>query len=367
MWTTWAAMFSLFSVNAACTGEPVRTQREHRLERSRDVEAGDEPVTAPRVDSHLAPKDRIGDVLRHPACQGHARLLLPWDDRSYDEGMRLSEIRSLLPYHSHVEPRVVVDGMNRIIDDVSSGRQVFYAFYTEEEQRRDPTRLHAGLFFFRGKPRAPFAVVSPGGGFAYVGSVHEGFPYAAAISDAGYNAFVLKYRAGLGGSTATEDLAAALSFIVRSADTLSVDRRSYSLWGSSAGARMAAAIGSHGTARFGGDDVAKPAAVILAYTGHSDSAKASRRLSSLSAKRTASHLRRSWRSGWRCCAQQGHRSSFVDIRTWATASGPASARARTGGSERPSASGRTSSQRSGSDGENVASSSPVSTVARGEL
>jgi len=273
MWTTWAAMFSLFSVNAACTGEPVRTQREHRLERSRDVEAGDEPVTAPRVDSHLAPKDRIGDVLRHPAFQGHARLLLPWDDRSYDEGMRLSEIRSLLPYHSHVEPRVVVDGMNRIIDDVSSGRQVFYAFYTEEEQRRDPTRLHAGLFFFRGKPRAPFAVVSPGGGFAYVGSVHEGFPYAAAISDAGYNAFVLKYRAGLGGSTATEDLAAALSFIVRSADTLSVDRRSYSLWGSSAGARMAAAIGSHGTARFGGDDVAKPAAVILAYTGHSDSAK----------------------------------------------------------------------------------------------
>lgn len=241
-------MLALLSVSAACMGEP-------------------------KADLHLTPKDRIGDVLRHPAFEGYAGLLLPWDDRGYDEGMRLSEIGTLLPYHSHVEPGVVVDGMNRIIDDVSTGSQVFYRFYTEEQQRRDPTKRHAGLFFFRGEPGAPFAVVSPGGGFAYVGSVHEGFPYAAAISDAGYNAFVLKYRAGLGGSAATEDLAAALSFIMRSADTLSVDRRRYSLWGSSAGARMAAAIGSHGAARFGGDDVAKPAAVIMAYTGHSDNAK----------------------------------------------------------------------------------------------
>ena len=274
MWTTWAAMRALLCIGATCTGERMDSPREQGLERSRDeaVQTGDEPVK-PRAGLHLTPKDRIGDVLRHPAFQGYARLLLPWDDRGYDEGLRLSEIGSLLPYHSHVKPSVVVDGLNRIIDDVSTGRQVFYPFYTEEQQRRDPTKQHAGLFFLRGKPGAPFAVVSPGGGFAYVGSVHEGFPYAVAISDAGYNAFVLKYRAGLGASAATEDLAAALSFIMRNADALGVDRRSYSLWGSSAGARMAAAIGSYGAARFGGDDVAKPVAVIIAYTGHSDSTK----------------------------------------------------------------------------------------------
>lgn len=270
MWTTWIVMLALLSVTSPCAGERGRAQRDGR-ERSRDeaVEAGVELVKG-RADLHLTPKDRVGDVLRHPAFQGYASLLLPWDDRSYDEKMRLSEIDALLPYHGHVQPRVVVGGLNRIIDDVSAGRQVFYAFYTEEQQRRDPTRRHTGLFFFRGKPGAPFAVVAPGGGFAYVGSLHEGFPYAAAISDAGYNAFVLKYRAGLGGAAATEDLAEALSFIMRNADTLSVDRRSYSLWGSSAGARMAAAIGSHGAARFGGHDVSKPAAVIMAYTGHSE-------------------------------------------------------------------------------------------------
>jgi acetyl esterase/lipase len=225
------------------------------------------------TDLHLTPQNCIGDVLRHPAFLGYARQLLPWDNRSYDERMRLSEFSSLLPYHSHVEPKVVVGGLNRIIDEVSTGKQVFYAFYTAEQQRRDPTKRHTGLFFFRGKPGAPFAVVSPGGGFSYVGTVHEGFPYATAINDASYNAFVLKYRAGLGGSAANEDLAAALSFIMRNADKLRVNRRYFSLWGSSAGARMAAAVGSHGAGSFGGDDISKPATIIMAYTGHSDIAK----------------------------------------------------------------------------------------------
>ena len=53
--------------------------------------------------------------------------------------------------------------------------------------------------------------------FAYVGSVHEGFPCAVEINKAGYNAFVLKYRAGRGGGVATQDLAAALTFVFRNA------------------------------------------------------------------------------------------------------------------------------------------------------
>ena len=33
---------------------------------------------------------------------------------------------------------------------------------------------------------------------------------------------------------------------------------------------MAAAIGSHGAARFGGDSLPKPSTVVMAYTGHSE-------------------------------------------------------------------------------------------------
>jgi acetyl esterase/lipase len=219
---------------------------------------------------HLTPDDTIGDLLNHPAFGGFGRRMLPWDDRRYDAAMRLSDVGALLPYHSRVDPNVVVASLNRLIDDGSRGRTVFYDFYTAAEKRGDSSLENTGLFFFRGKAGAPFALISPGGGFAYVGSVHEGFPYAVEISNAGYNAFVLKYRAGRGGTIATADLAAALAYIFENAGNLGVSTAHYSLWGSSAGARMAAAIGSHGTAQFGAAELPRPAAVVMAYSGHSD-------------------------------------------------------------------------------------------------
>lgn len=226
--------------------------------------------TAAQAMKPLTAESTIQDVLNHPAFAGFARLVLPWDDRNYDSSLRLRNIGSLLPYHSHVDPRTVVDGLNHMIDDVRQGRRVFYDFYTADQKKLEPARSNTGLFFFRGKPGAPFAIISPGGGFSYVGSVHEGFPYALAITEQGYNAFVLKYRVGSGGADATRDLAAAISYVFRDATTLGVGARGYSLWGSSAGARMAAAIGSHGVERFGGDAVPKPSTVVMAYTGHSD-------------------------------------------------------------------------------------------------
>ena len=206
---------------------------------------------------HLTADDTIGDLLNHPAFAGFARLLLPWDDRACDDRLRLRNLGSLLPYHSHVDPETVISGLNHMIDDVNRGNRIFYDFYTETKKKEEPTRTNTGLFFLRGKPGAPFAIIAPGGGFAYVGSVHEGFPYAMAISGDGYNAFVLRYRVGAGAAVATADLAAAISFVFRNASLLGVNTNGYSVWGSSAGARMAAAIGSHGVASFGGDVVSE--------------------------------------------------------------------------------------------------------------
>jgi len=219
---------------------------------------------------HLSATSTVGDILRHPAFSGYARRVLPWDEHAYDESMYLSRISSLLPYHSAVDTRTVLGGLNRMIDDIADGRQVFYDIYSDQEKLANRSKENTGLFFFRGKPEAPFAIVSPGGGFAYVGSVHEGFPYAVEINREGFNVFVLKYRVGQGGRIATEDLAAAISFVFENSKTLDVATDGYSLWGSSAGARIAASIGSHGAATFGGGDLPKPAAVIMAYTAHSD-------------------------------------------------------------------------------------------------
>lgn len=218
----------------------------------------------------LSPDGTLADILNHPAFAGFAERILPWDDRAPDPALPLTGIGSLLPYHSAVDTGTVVAGLNRMTRDAAAGQAVFYDFHPAPLRTADPAIAKTGLFFYRGKPGAPFAVIAPGGGFAYVGSLHEGFPYAQAISDMGLNAFVLKYRAGMGGQIATEDLAAAITWIFANAGDLGVSTEGYSLWGSSAGARMAGFIGSHGTAAFGGADLPKPAAVIMAYTSHVD-------------------------------------------------------------------------------------------------
>lgn len=128
--------------------------------------------------AHLRVDSTLGDLLHHPAFAGFAQRILPWDDKAYDERLLLRDIGSLLPYHTHVDPDLTVSALNRMIDDVAVGRTVFYEFYTDAEMRSDPTKKHIGLFLFRGKPGAPFCVIAPGGGFSYVGSVHEGFPHA---------------------------------------------------------------------------------------------------------------------------------------------------------------------------------------------
>lgn len=216
----------------------------------------------------LTPESTITNLLENPAFRGFGRHLLARDEDASRGNVRLRDVRVFLPYHSHIVPDTVVKALNRMIGDARAGKTIFYDFYTEQEKRDDLSKDSTGLFFFRGKPGAPFAVICPGGGFSYVGSFHEGFPYAAELNKAGYNAFVLRYRVGRGGEIAAEDLAEAISFIFTNAESLGVSREGYSLWGSSVGARMVACVGSEGVAAFGGRNLPKPAVVVMAYTGH---------------------------------------------------------------------------------------------------
>jgi acetyl esterase/lipase len=253
------ASVTCLEIQATCTDQSQR----------RSNEIVENPVAATQR-HHLTSADRMRDVVKHPAFGSFGPLILPWDNRPSDTNMLLRDIGSLLPYHSHVDPDGVVSALNHLIDEVKNGKTIFYSFYADAEKQAEPGRSNTGLFFVRGRPGAPFAIVAPGGGFAYVASVHEGFPYAVEISHKGFNAFVLKYRAGCGSACAIQDLAAAISFVFRNAEMLGVGTKDYSLWGSSAGARLAAAIGSHGVRYFGGADLPKPSTVVMAYTGHSD-------------------------------------------------------------------------------------------------
>lgn len=219
--------------------------------------------------SYVDGNTSITQLLNHPAFTGIGHHLLTREGDA-TRNIALADIRSLLPYHSNVNTDTVVAAVNHMIDDAAQGETIFYSIYSEQQKQEDRSKEATGLFFFRGRKGAPFAVVCPGGGFSYVGSVHEGFPYAMELSKKGYNAFVLRYRVGGGGTSATMDLAAALSFIFAHSEKLDVDTRRYSLWGSSAGARMVAYIGSLGTSQFGAEALPPPSAIVMAYTGHSD-------------------------------------------------------------------------------------------------
>jgi acetyl esterase/lipase len=219
--------------------------------------------------SHLTINSYIRDIVSHPAFAGFGNLLLTRDDDSYYYDIPISRVNMLMPYHSHVRPDVVLDAMNHMIDKVEAGKIIFYDFYSALQKQVEPTKSFSGLFFFRGKPGAPFAIVCPGGGFSYVGSLHEGFPIAQEISSQGYNAFVIRYRIG-GEKIACEDLAAAIAYIFSNAAALNVSTQNYSLWGGSAGARMAARLASYGTAAYGKTNLPDPGMVVIAYTGHTD-------------------------------------------------------------------------------------------------
>ena len=210
----------------------------------------------------------VRDIVNHPAFKGFGERLLPLNDNSRYYNTTLSNVATLMPYHGHVVPDDVVEALNHMVDDATVGKTIFYDFYSEDEKRQDVTKENTGLFFFRGNPNAPFTIICPGGGFSYVGSLHEGITLAKAISDKGYNAFVIRYRIG-GEQIAVEDLAAAISYIFKNAGALEVNTADYSLMGGSAGARMVGDIALNGVAAYGGDNLPKPGTAVIAYTGQS--------------------------------------------------------------------------------------------------
>lgn len=217
---------------------------------------------------HLTIASTIADVTNHEAFAGFGQFILP-TERISSNKPSLQSVANLLPYHNYVTAERAVETINTMIDYVQDGNKLFYDIYPDTEKQADPRKNQTGLFFFRGEPGKPFAIVCPGGGFSYVGSIHEGFPLAIALSKMGYNAFSIQYRTG-GAQVACEDLAQAIDFIMRNADELQVSPDSYSLWGGSAGARMAAYLGSYSTQGFINAEHPRPSVVIMGYTSHSE-------------------------------------------------------------------------------------------------
>ena len=220
---------------------------------------------AARAGAPYTRETRVADVMNDPAFGNYGRLIFPVE-RGYWSGETLGDLR--LVWYSRIDPDKTVEIANYFRTRAAAGEKIFYDIYTEAEKAADPRKRDTGLFFFRGGRGNPFAICCAGGGFAYVGAMHDSFPHALELSKMGYNAFALIYRPGA--QTACEDLARAIACLQENAEELQIDVSDYSLWGGSAGARMAAWLGSYGTAAFGEDAYPVPGAVIMQYTGLSE-------------------------------------------------------------------------------------------------
>lgn len=124
-----------------------------------------------------------------------------------------------------------------------------------------PNRYGLVPYLVEDGERHPFAIICPGGAYRMVCSYVEGKPFAKALNERGYHAFVVYYRTRQKAQYPhpQEDLKRAVGDVLAHADGWKLDPAGWSLWGSSAGGHLAASFCTEerGTP--------KPAALILSY------------------------------------------------------------------------------------------------------
>lgn len=164
-------------------------------------------------------------------------FLFPEGNWLLDDFWTLGDVQRLMPYHTGVDLLSTLTVLDYLRNE-SESRAIFYDIYSEREIASSPDKSDTGLFFFKGNPSKPFALILPGGAMSYIASIHEGFPLALKLSEHGYNAFVLQYRL-IGMREAAHDLDQALSFIFENSESLAVDISGFSLWACGVGAEIA--------------------------------------------------------------------------------------------------------------------------------
>ena len=134
----------------------------------------------------------VADVVNNPAFGDFGHLLFPVD-RNIPLSMTLAQLSTSNVYvwYSHISVDKTVEILNYLKKESEEGKQIFYPIYSKGQIASDNSKAYTGLFRFAGKDGNPFAITNAGGGFAYVGAMHDSFPHSLEISKAGYTAFAL--------------------------------------------------------------------------------------------------------------------------------------------------------------------------------
>lgn len=151
----------------------------------------------------------------------------------------------------------ILTGLDRIVELRKAGFPVYYPI---EEAKSEY------LFHFPGRTGAKCVVVVPGGGYASVCSLWEGFPIAARLNELGYHAVIVNYRTGKEAHIPNpyDDLARGIRFTLDHAEDWKIDPSGYALMGFSAGGHLAGSFAVSAVG-YAGYSLPRPECMILSY------------------------------------------------------------------------------------------------------
>jgi len=182
-------------------------------------------------------KDRtLKSILEDPAIAGIALHAISGRDLTKEEfyNRTLREIADGMGWRS------LERGFERLFRAAAGGEYV-YRLYSEEECAQAPEKKNTNIVWLpsddaRADSR-PFILLVPGGGFASVWNLTEGWPTAQRFNELGYHVFVLTYQVNVDGAAvrAMDDMARAMEIIASRREEFHVDPESYITCGFSAG------------------------------------------------------------------------------------------------------------------------------------
>lgn len=157
----------------------------------------------------------------------------------------------------------LTEGIEYLYDKACLGR-VLYDVY--EAESKAPAVAKTGIAAFPVDKKAPFVIICAGGSYQHVCKIQEGYPIAKRLNELGIAAFVFQYRTGRNFSFegAMQDVAKAVEFVQRNAETFNVNPDDYAVMGFSAGGHVAALFGTKNMG-YAVNGVSKPTGIMLGY------------------------------------------------------------------------------------------------------
>ena len=175
----------------------------------------------------------ISDIINYKEFEGFGKLLFPDNiDNTYTVG----DLSYALKYHSNYKEDQTFEIIKYLRNEVNAGNKIFYNIYTPDEISSNSELKDVGLIYFRANKKNNFTICMAGG-WDYVGSIHDSFPQALALSKAGYNSFALVYRNEQ--AKGERDLERAIKYIFEHNEELNVNTSNYSIWANGQASSMA--------------------------------------------------------------------------------------------------------------------------------